>query len=70
MAVEVIYIYDEHSNLAGHRCYKDAEDRDDVNQHDVTVAEYKRLRRLSRIAGAGRDLYLRRCARAVIDALR
>jgi hypothetical protein len=70
MPTEVIYLYAEHHTLAGKRCWKDADDRDDVTQHDVTVAEYRRLRRMSRTAGAGRDLFLRRCAREVMAALR
>lgn len=68
--MEVIYIYAECSNLAGSRCYRDADGRDDINQHDVSIAEYKRLRRIARTVGAGRDLYLLRCAQEVIKALR
>jgi len=71
MTTEVIYVYAEHHNLAGSRCWKDVDGRDDdVEQHDVTVSEYKRLRRMSRRAGAGRDLFLRRAARQVMAALR
>jgi hypothetical protein len=70
MAVEVIYIYAESHTLAGGRCWKDADGRDDVEQHDVTVDEYKRLRRMARRAHAGRDLFLRRCAHQVMAALR
>jgi hypothetical protein len=66
----VIYLYAECCTRAGHRCYKDADGRDDVTVHDVTVKEYKRLRRMARRASAGQDLYLRRCAREVMAALR
>lgn len=67
--METIAIYAEHCTRAGNRCYKD-EPGDDATFHPVTVEEYKRLRRAARHAPAGRDLYLRRAARAVMDALR
>lgn len=68
--VEFIYTYSEFHTLSGRRCWKDADGRDDVEQHDVTVTEYKRLRRMARRACAGHDLFLLRTAREVMKALR
>ena len=70
MTTEKIYTYAEHHNLAGNRCWKDVDVCDDVELHEVTVAEYKRLRRMSRRAGAGRDLFLRHTAQRIMEALR
>jgi hypothetical protein len=70
---QTIAVYAEHCTRSGQRYYRaNADDlnNDDVLRLDVTVDEYKRLRRASRKAGAGRDIFLRRCARSVMEALR
>ena len=72
MKTGVIYVYAECTNLAGSRCFRDADDRDDVVQFDVTVSQYKHLRRLARnrALGCGTQMFYRRCARRVMESLR
>ena len=68
---EVIGIYVEHARMAGERAYRwePGDDNDDVFPVDVTEAEAERFDALSRVSGAGTDLFYMRCAQTVRDAL-
>lgn len=69
--MQTVFIYDECSVHAGRKYYSDPENAaGNATEFEVSIAEYKRLRRASRKAGAGRDLFLRRSANTIMDELR
>jgi hypothetical protein len=71
METEVICIYAQHTNMAGRRAWKadPTEENDDVILADLTKEEVERFERLAALSGAGSDLFYRRCASTVTDAL-